>query len=1162
SKQAGYFYCNRHRNILLAFRYVGPDHYFKEAILELENYCQTEGLNCNVLSECSLPNMPNHFSANAFAVVQRLIDISNFNIGGSKMRRLRYQVNKFQKAGHALTTEYQHGNDGVKDDAIARMIEKWASSKASVNPYIWRVKDEMETGCLGADYRIFLTYLDDSLQNVIIISRIESEHSYLLDTEFYATDMAMGAMDFAICEIIKTLKEEGVRGFSLGLTFGSRFYQAPHADPEVTKTLAKLAADKIFEEAGNYQFKNKFRCENSPLYLYRPMGQSANNVIDIIMMIGNPQSIIKHEKPKAVSTPIMAVNSQPETKTKVTIVKDIVSQPVTSINTSKLLESAGHNPFNMNRKDIEFDLATDSWSELEMDFIKQRTATLQAMDNSDKQQLENLLAEMFAIPYILPFASGRVAESFLCPAWPVKKKYVLQNVLFPTCLYHQINNDFFPVEVPSSDFYNRRSNNLFKGNMDCQQLAEKIKEYQGEIAFVWVELANNAAGGCSVSLANLQEIKATIGDIPLVIDATRIIENAYHIASHEPQYKGWDIWEIVKQIGSYADAINASLTKDFGTHTGGFIGTRDKKLFAQIQDAVSTNGSGLSRTDHQLVSNALKDRGYILSMVSQRMELVMQLAQTLINHDIKVVQPIGGHCLLIDPLSIPEVAQLELPLAAFIAWLFKNTGIRAGVHSVGRQRNTSMNNLIRLAIPVGMNKNQINEVGKRLITLFSQDSSIDQLSLKDKPQGLFGEVKANYQVKGSIAVKLSKNKTVTAQPTATVKSSKKPANKPVDKPGAMNKSQHKTRNDYQDGIAVIGMSGRYPDANNLSEFWENLVNSKNSISMGPDWKSRFIDEHTPQHLGGFIEDVDKFDSLFFSISPREAENMDPQERLMLEVSWQALEDAGYHPESLCAAIDSNNVGVFVGAVWSYYEMLGAENRQHGGSSIANSQHWGISNRVSSFMNFSGPSLTVDTACSSSLTAIHLACESIKNGECKVALASGINLDLHPGKYHITKAAQFLSDDGLCRAFGKGGSGYVAGEGVGTLVLKPLSMAIADNDHIYGVIKSSAINHGGRTAGYTVPSPNAQAALIRRALDKANINAETISYVEAHGTGTELCDPVEIQGSSKAYRMDTDRNQYCSIGSVKTNIGHLEAAAGIAGATKLLLQMQHKQLVPS
>ena len=222
----------------------------------------------------------------------------------------------------------------------------------------------------------------------------------------------------------------------------------------------------------------------------------------------------------------------------------------------------------------------------------------------------------------------------------------------------------------------------------------------------------------------------------------------------------------------------------------------------------------------------------------------------------------------------------------------------------------------------------------------------------------------------------------------------------------------------------------------------------------------------------------------------------------------------------------------------------------------------IANRVSYFLDLNGPSFVVDTACSSSLVAIHLACESIRRGECQMAFAGGVNLSIHPSKYHLLGNFGFMSEEGKCVSFGANGTGYVPGEGVGTILLKPLSLAKRDRDHIYGVIKSTSMNHGGKTAGYTVPNPNAQAELIKEALVKANINARTISYVEAHGTGTSLGDPIEIRGLQEAFENDTPDKQFCAIGSVKSNIGHLEAAAGISQITKVLLQMKYRKLVPS
>ena len=374
-------------------------------------------------------------------------------------------------------------------------------------------------------------------------------------------------------------------------------------------------------------------------------------------------------------------------------------------------------------------------------------------------------------------------------------------------------------------------------------------------------------------------------------------------------------------------------------------------------------------------------------------------------------------------------------------------------------------------------------------------------------------------------------------------------------------------------IAVIGIAGRYPGAENISEFWSNLKSGKDCISEIP--KSRW-DWHILKGVkspsgkevsrwGGFIEEPDCFDPKFFRISPREAETMDPQERLFLEICWEVIEDAGYTPRTLVVPKGPNkrrNVGVFAGVMHKDYSMIGAETVFRGNTVILPLNNSSIANRVSYFCNFHGPSITIDTACSSSLTAIHLALESIRHGECEVALAGGVNLALHPNKYLSYGMMDLHSSNGYCNAFGNGGDGYVPGEGVGSVLLKPLSKAIEDHDNIYAVIKGSIINHGGTASGITVPSPVAQADLIVECIGKAGVDPRTISYLEAHGTGTSLGDPIEIQGLVKAFSCYTLDRQYCAIGSVKSNIGHAESAAGISGLSKVVLQLYHKTLVPS
>ncbi|BAH44963.1 putative polyketide synthase [Brevibacillus brevis NBRC 100599] len=374
-------------------------------------------------------------------------------------------------------------------------------------------------------------------------------------------------------------------------------------------------------------------------------------------------------------------------------------------------------------------------------------------------------------------------------------------------------------------------------------------------------------------------------------------------------------------------------------------------------------------------------------------------------------------------------------------------------------------------------------------------------------------------------------------------------------------------------IAIIGMAGRYPEARNLQEFWMNLKEGKDCIKEVPksrwDWQ-QFGELKSPSgkqisKWGGFIEDPDCFDSSFFRISPREAETMDPQERLFLETCWEAMEDAGYTPKTIVPPRGSSNrrqVGVFVGVMHKDYSLIGAEAMSRGEMFPLSLNYAPIANRVSYFCNFHGPSMAIDTVCSSSLTAVHLALESIKRGECEVALAGGVNLSLHPGKYLSYGLMDMHASDGYCHTFGKDGDGYVSGEGVGTVVLKPLRKAIEDGDHIYAVVKGSSVNHVGSVSGPSVPSPVAQAEVITACLEKSGVDARTIRYVEAHGTGTSLGDPIEIQGLVKAFRQYTEDQQFCSIGSVKSNIGHAESAAGISGLQKAVLQLHHKTLVAS
>ncbi|MCQ6552226.1 amino acid adenylation domain-containing protein [Streptomyces sp. C10-9-1] len=361
-----------------------------------------------------------------------------------------------------------------------------------------------------------------------------------------------------------------------------------------------------------------------------------------------------------------------------------------------------------------------------------------------------------------------------------------------------------------------------------------------------------------------------------------------------------------------------------------------------------------------------------------------------------------------------------------------------------------------------------------------------------------------------------------------------------------------------EGIAVIGLAGRYPGAADLDAFWDVLSRGRDQIRALPASRRR---GRPGEDLmwGGFLDGHDLFDPQLFGIAPRTADLMDPQERLFLEVLWEALEDAGY-PRDRLHRVHGHALGVYVGAMHNEYPYLGVESTLAGSPRATGATPGGIANRASWFLDAQGPSLTVDTMCSASLTALHLAVRDLREGLCEVAVAGGVSLSLHPNKYVQQRDMGMTSHDHRCRGFGADGDGFIPGEGVGAVLLKPLDRALADGDRVHGVIRGTAIGHGGRTNGYTVPEPAAQARVVGAALRAAGLAPGAIGYVEAHGTGTALGDPVEIAGLHAAYGALPPGS--VPVGTVKSLIGHLEAAAGIAGLTKVLLQFRHGRLAPT
>ena len=370
-------------------------------------------------------------------------------------------------------------------------------------------------------------------------------------------------------------------------------------------------------------------------------------------------------------------------------------------------------------------------------------------------------------------------------------------------------------------------------------------------------------------------------------------------------------------------------------------------------------------------------------------------------------------------------------------------------------------------------------------------------------------------------------------------------------------------------IAIVGIACRFPGgADDPRAFWRLLRDGVDAVGEPPAGRAGLNDYYDPDptragttHVrrGGFLKEVDGFDPQFFGISPREAEHMDPQQRLALELAWEAMEDAGVRADVL----KGSRTGVFFGVGWhDYADLLKGHPEAIVSHTGTGQSTCVIPNRVSYVFGLRGPSIGVDTACSSSLVAVHLACQSLRSGESTLALAGGVNLALHPETWVALAKFGGLSPDGVCRAFAEGANGFVRGEGGGAVLLKPLSRALADGDPIYCVIRGSAINNDGASNGLTAPNPAAQVEMLRDAYANAGVDPAAVHYVEAHGTGTALGDPIEAGALGEVLGSAREPERPLRVGSVKTNLGHLEIAAGIAGLIKAALALQHREIPPS
>lgn len=1167
-----FFHVCRYQRVLIIFGYSGKDGDYRALLHGAFCYASSQNLEINLLTEKKIVDTQfGRLTATPFGVMQRIHKLQSYSFEGRSFRRIRNSISRFVKSGRCEVLEYILKDDPKVDGEILCVIDEWCERKNFVNPYINKVREKICTGELSNGTRIFLTYVEGALKNVIFVTKISGE--YFMDLEFYSHDMPHGGLEYAVSEIIKKLKEEGVSTFSLGATFGVEHGDLSLSDREVREKLEEM---RVLSGSGkgNFQFKNKFGVTNTTIYLSKLPGGNADHVSDIYAVISG-QHIFGSD---------FDYSSKPDRASEST------EKATPSEKNSRLLEANGLNPMLVDDAGIDIELKTDSWAQLsyqayisdELSLVKQIPCYSNFNKNSQGDNLgllEGELGELFGMEDITVTASGRHSEELLLGHLrelfdrkeSERKKIVLQNLLFPTWIFSELDNNFEPIEIPSDEVFNLHSESKYKGNIAVDKLRKFIDEKHQDVAFCCVELSNNAAGGYPVSIKNISQVKSILDEvgIPLVMDATRIIENAIFIQNNEPVYSSLEIKKIIKIMISYADYLTGSLGKDFLSPGGGFLGRREKNRQTDVE---FPKWSGCEEELSYLVPalTQLSQFHYIEEKVVNRMALVERLWDRLRRGGVPVVSPSGVHCVTVDVSRIPNFEKMTAAAESFVSWLFGQTGIRCGVHSAGMQKNTSLNSLVRLAIPVGIDEKIVDKSADLILTAL-RSAALAREIVVSKPTSNIGNIHSEYRYKDELA--LAEDKILTeAFREVNGPSAKEDKN---DSSSQNNVQKESTGSIYKDrsesraeGVAIVGLAGRYPQAANIDEFWQNLVSGKDCITSIPESRKalcrRILGEDTVPSDGGYLDDVDRFDADFFDISEDEAKSMDPQERLFLEIAWSAIEDAGYTPSSLVSALGSNRIGVYVGVTWNQYHLLCTEHAPNYKGVKANPFHFSIANRVSFFLDFCGPSFAVDSACSSSFTALSLACQGLDSGSIDAAIVGAVNLDLHESKLLGLQASNMLSGSGRCHSFSENADGYVTGEGCGAVLLKRLNEAQTHGDHIYGVIRDTSINHAGTGGGYSIPNPKAQTNTISESLAQAKVSPASISYVEGHGTGTDLGDSIEILSLSNAFRASSvpTHSNVTALASVKSNIGHLESASGMASLTKVLLQFKYKKIVAS
>lgn len=1183
--------------------------------------------------ECGLLSTP-------LGVVQTIDDIRRFTLDGPRMRKLRYLVSKFGRDPSCRVVEYTEPDPAV-DGEIRAVMAAWSREKGVVNK-VDAILADMRVGNLLKRYRVYLTYLGDRLQNVVVLSHIGE--GYITDQEYFVPDMPLGGTEYAYATIIERLAAEGHRKFSLGLTWGLFEPEAGFSDAEgwalVNRTEGQLA--QIFRRGvQNHQYKNKYCPAEYPLYLYRSadsrpqiikqcMGQFFRNGVPYDEIARQIEADDARALAAAGAAPPRATHGGDEAEARSALggvpddaradapddasfdapdeapikVSDHApgsAPPPRAVRDERGSErddgkggqagqgdrSGKHDPadahgraasgtpdaarapapadipdafFDATLADpnaIRLDLVSDSWAHLGYPFIRERARRLLAGLASPHAD-PAAPCGLFGVDHCVLTTSGRNAERVFFNLFPAKRKTILQNIPFFSTRHNAAKAGFASVEIPDPRIFDPDCREIFRGGIDFARLREQLEARPDGIAMVLIELCNNASGGYPVPLAQIADVSALCRarGVPFVMDVTRIVRNAELIRRHEPGCANVGLWDTVARIVAHADVVFGSLCKDFGVSAGGIVAANDGRLIGKARRYAEIEGALLDHVQTQVVCASLGERDALERGVAAQLDVARRVSDALDARRIPALLPVVGHCALVRAADMPGYAGRRYPRESLLRALLERHGVRAGIHLAGSGAERVIDRCIRIALPIGLDD-------ARLASGLADALAGTAPGATDAPAALPDLLHARAPGAADTADTVDTVDTVDTADTADT------AAQAGARRGEAHASRAPMRASDDDAIAIVGMAGRYPGADDLSAFWRNLVDGVNAITEIPaerwDWRAHYHpDPEQAARLrksygkwGGFLGEFDCFDPLFFWMAPRRIAMIDPQERLFLEECWKALEDAGYPPSRLGDAL-RERTGVFGGLSKHGFSLYAS---QYAGTQPHTSPA-SMVGRVSHFFDLKGPSVAIDNHCASSLVAVHEACEYLRRGDGDLAIAGGVSLCLHPSSYVQLSLVRMLSRDAHCAAFDEGGAGYVPGEGVGVVVLKRLAQARAHGDPIHAVIRSGAVNHNGRMRYYGQPDQAGQQAAIRAALARARIDPRSISYIEAAASGVETTDAVEMAALTEVFGDRAGAAGAYTIGTVKPAIGHGEAASGMSQLMRVALSLKHATLTPT